>query len=144
MIDKLAIYEKKRDEIFNDNEIHLIGFTEWLVNKGLSQKTIKTHVANVEFYIDDYLGCDLLDVTKGCHKIDRFLGDWFIRKASWSSCAHIKSYAASFKKFYTYLLEENVVEQTDFDYLCEAIKERMQDWLDKMKRYENMLFADYY
>ena len=79
MIDKLLTYKENQNEIFNDNEMHLMGFVKWLENKGLSSKTIKTHVANVEFYINDYLGCDLLDVTKGCYKIDRFLGDWFIR-----------------------------------------------------------------
>jgi len=144
MTDNLLTYKEKQNEIFSANEMHLMGFVKWLENKGLSPKTIKTHATNVEFYINDYLGCDLMDVTKGCHRIDRFLGNWFIRKAAWSSCAHIKSYASSFKKFYAYLLEENTIDQEDYDDLCETIKERMQDWLNAMKRYEDMLFADYY
>lgn len=144
MIDIQTTLEKRRNEIYDENEKHLMGFVRWLENKGLSQKTIKTHVTNVEFYINDYLGYDLLDVSHGCRKIDSFLGNWFIRKAAWSSCAHIKSFASSFKKFYAYLLEKNVVSNEDYDDLCEIIKEHMQDWLEKMKRYEDMLFADYY
>ena len=81
---------------------------------------------------------------KGADKIDGFLGSWFIRKALWSSCAHIKSNAAGIKKFYSYLLENNVVEQDDYDDLCETIKECMPDWLDKMRRYDEMIFGDYY
>jgi len=142
MNDKLVEYEKKQNEIFNENETHLMNFAKSLENKGLSQKTIKTHAANVEFYINDYLGCDLLDVTQGCYKIDSFLGDWFIRKAAWSSCAHIKSSAASIKKFYAFLCEENVIEQEFYDGLCRTIKECMQDWLDEMTSYEDMMYKD--
>ena len=143
MINELLTLKENQDKIFNENEMHLKGFVTWLENKGLSSKTIKTHVSNVEFYINDYLGCDLLDVTKGCYKVDRFLGDWFIKKAAWSSCAHIKSSASSFKKFYAYLLEKNVVTQEDYDDLCETIKECMQDWLEEMNRYEEWLFENY-
>jgi site-specific recombinase XerD len=143
MLDNLHSYKIKQNEIFDDNETHLMGFVKWLKNKGLSQKTIKTHATNVEFYINDYLSYDLMDVTEGCQRIGDFLGDWFIRKAAWSSCAHIKSYASSFKKFYAYLLEKNVVEQEDYDNLCATIRERMQDWLEEMKRYEDWLFEDY-
>jgi len=143
MIDSLLSYKKKQDEIFDDNEIHLIGFVKWLENKGLSQKTIKTHASNVEFYINDYLGYDMMDVTKGCRRIDSFLGYWFIRKAAWSSCAYIKSYASSLKKFYAYLLEENLVEQDDYYDMCKTIKDRMQEWLEEMKRYEDWLFENY-
>ena len=125
--------------------MHLAGFEGCLINKGLSQKTINKHVSRVDFYINDYLSYyDVLDVAWGTREIHGFLGNWFIRKAAWSSCAHIKAYAASIKKFYAYLLEENVVEQEDYDDLCQTIKESMPDWLDEMKRYEHMLFQDYY
>lgn len=144
MIDKQLTREEKQNKIYNENEMHLMGFVKWLENKGVSQKTIKTHVSNMDFYINEYLCYDLLDVSQGCHKIGVFLGYWFIRKAAWSSCAHIKSYAASFKKFYAYLLEEDVVGQEAYDDLCETIKECMPDWLEEMKRYRDTLFEDYY
>ena len=145
MADDSATLKRREKEILNDNENHLTGFEEWLKNKGLSPKTINTHVSNVDFYINTYL-CyyDSYDVKEGAGRIDGFLGSWFIRKALWSSCAHIKSNAVGIKKFYAYLLEKNVVEQDDYDDLCETIKECMPDWLDKMRRYDEMIFADYY
>ena len=138
-------YEEKQDEIYKDNETHLAGFAQWLGDKGLAQKTVRSHVLNVRFYINDYL-CyyDLLDVSQGCYHVHGFFGNWFIRKAAWSSCAHIKSNAASLKKFYAFLLEKNVVTQEDYDDLCDTIKEFMPDWLDKMNQYERMLFQDYF
>ena len=144
MIYRNEIHEAKQNEIYKDNEIHLAGFGKWLADKGLSQKTIRTHVSNVVFYINEFLSYDLLDVSQGCHRINDFLGNWFIRKASWSSCAHIKSVAAGIKKFYAYLLEGNVVTQEDYNDLCETIKDNMPDWLEAMNRYEEWLFQDYY
>jgi len=145
MAHDLEALRRREKDVLEENEKHLVGFGKWLKDKGLSQKTINTHMSNVEFYINDYL-CyyEIHDVKEGANQIHGFLGNWFIRKAAWSSCAHIKSIAAGIKKFYAYLLEENVVELEDFDNICFTIKEHMPDWLDEMIRYEKMLFEDYF
>ena len=57
---------------------------------------------------------------------------------------HIKSNATGIKKFYAYLLEENGIDQEDYDDICCSIKENMPDWLDEMNRYDDMIFEDYY
>jgi len=144
MLQGRGTHGKTEDEICKENEMHLAGFEEWLRNKGLSPKTINTHVSNVDLYINNYLRYyDVLDVSQGPREINGFLGNWFIRKTAWSSCAHIKANAAGIKKFYAYLLEENVIQQEDYDDLCWTIKEYMPDWLEEMKRYEDMIFEDY-
>jgi len=137
-------YEKECAAIREINELHLSGFEIWLTNGGLSAKTVERHVSNVDFYINDYL-CyyDARDVRHGCYSVDRFLGDWFIRKAP-SSCTGIKSFAASFKKFYAFMLAVNVVGQEDYDALCAAIKVGMPDWLDAMKRYDDIIESESY
>jgi len=56
----------------------------------------------------------------------------------WSSCAAIKSTAASIKKFYMFLLEGNIVTQEEYDTVLSSIKEDMPEWLEKMRQYENM------
>lgn len=126
------------NEIESANRNHLETFKKCLENKGLSKKTISNHVSNIDFYINDFI-CYYFeeDVTYGCYGIDRFLGDWFIRKAMWSSCAHIKANAASIKKFYACMLENGVVTKDDYETLCETIKDCMSDWLEEMERYEN-------
>jgi len=139
-------YKERRNNIYKDNEMYLFGFELWLKNKGLSTKTINMHVTNLAFYLNDYL-CyyDLIEAHQGCraYHIHGFLGSWFIRKAAWSSSAHIKSNAAGIKKFYEYLLEEDFIEQEDYDDLCDTIKEFMPDWLEEMRRYEEMIFEEY-
>jgi len=97
-------YEKKADEIRKHNARHLDGFEEYLQSLGLKAATINKHMMNVDFYINHFLlYYDALDVTHGCYKVGEFLGNWFIRKAMWSSVASIKSNITSLKKFYLWL-----------------------------------------
>jgi hypothetical protein len=66
-------------------------------------------VDNVGFYINEFLlqdDDDLISPEDGLSHIGWFLGDWFIRKAMWASKTSIKGNAASFKKFYAFLLEQ--------------------------------------
>ena len=136
-------YEKERDAIREINALHLAGFEKCLKNDGLSVKTIERHIGNVDFYINEFL-CyyDAEDVRHGCYSVGEFLGDWFIRKAMWASPSGINSSAASFKKFYAYMLAVNVIEQKDYDVLCKTIKEELPDWVNAIIRYDNLLDED--
>ena len=131
--------ERQANKVREENKVHLSEFEKWLTDKGLSKKTIENHVDNVEFYINMYLlRYQIQDVTDGCFQgnLDVFLGDYFIRKCMWASCAHIKGNAASFKKFYAFMLEKGVIKQSDYDELCESIKLDMPEWLATMKEVE--------
>lgn len=80
----------KSKKIEDANRKYLKVFEKCLKDKGLSIKPIDNHITNVEFYINAFLcGYFEKEVTQGCYEINRFLGDWFVRKAMWSSCAHI-------------------------------------------------------
>ena len=132
-------YEIEAEKVRETNKIHLAEFADWLKNKGLVKKTIDNHVSNVEFYINHFLLYeDADDVTKGCcyDRLDEFLGDWFIRKTAWASCAHIKGNAASFKKFNAFMLEKGIIKQDDYNEVCETIKEEMPGWLENMQEVE--------
>ena len=96
----------------------------------------------MDFYINHYLNYYAPhDVKAGCYSIDGFLGNFFIRKALWSSCTQIKSTAASIKKFYACMLEQGIVKKEDYAYLCEDIKEGMEEWLETMRRSEEAMNA---
>ena len=134
--------EAKIKEIKGTNKGHLSTFKIWLKAKGLADKTIDNHINNVDFYINHYLNYyDPQEVQAGCYSINGFLGSFFIRKAMWSSCAQIKSTAASIKKFYACMLENGIVEEEAHANLCEDIKDDMDGWLDAMRRYDDGLNA---
>lgn len=117
-------------------------FAEWLMDSGISEKTILKHMNNVSLYLIDYLqyylGSDKL--VDGCAAIDGFLGDWFIRKCIWSSKTTIKETAAGIKKFYKCMMEHGHVEKIDYRILCDEIKENMDYWLASFDEYMNADF----
>ena len=55
----------------------------------------------------------------------------------WSTATSIKSTASSIKKFYKCMNELNYVSKEDYKYLCDTIKNRMNDWIDEVNEYNN-------
>lgn len=105
----------------------------------LKPGTIDKHIDNVDFYINDYL-CDYqgLSIEDGIWYLDSFLGDFFIRKCMWSTPGNIKSTATSIKKFYKCMLDNSIIQRSDYEYLCEEIKEKMPVWQARCEEYDNM------
>lgn len=132
-------YEKECEKIKSDNEKYLEIFQAELTKMGLSPKTIRSHLSNVDFYINDFLLYEEpTPMNEGCGYVDRFLGDFFIRKCMWSTPATIKSTAASLKKFYKCMLEKGYVEKDDYRELCETIKDDMEYWVEDCRRFNDV------
>jgi len=137
-MDSYEQYEQDCKRIREDNEKILNEFEKWLSDKKLSPKTIANHCDNVEFYIDEFLLYEeAIDASEGVYEIDYFLGFWFIKKAMWASKSSIKSNATSIKKFYEFMLEKGNIDEEDYIDLKEEIKNKMQEWLDTMDRYDD-------
>lgn len=120
-------YEKRCNAIREENKIYLELFEKDI--EALSPKTIRNHLDNVDFYINEYLlREDAMSMEQGITQIDGYLGYFFIRKCMWSTPATIKSTAASIKKFYKSMKEHGYIEEEDYRYLCSEIKENMKMW----------------
>ena len=142
-MDDYEKYEKECERIRKINERQLNEFESWLKASGLSEKTIYNHRTNIDFYVNEFLlYSEAIEAKSGVHYIGMFLGDWFIRKAMWASKANIKGYAASFKKFYTFLYDQGGVTKEDLTLLKRLIKEDMPEWLATLERYDSMSLDD--
>lgn len=131
-------YEKECNRIRYANEGLLALFEEELTGSGLSQKTIRSHLSNVDFYINEYLlREEPLTMEHGTSRLDMFLGFFFIRKCMWSTPATVKSTAASIKKFYKCMLDHNKIKKSHYDFLCADIKENMQQWQEDCAAYND-------
>ncbi len=131
-------YEEECKKIRKENEKLLIDFGKWLSDKNLSEKTTRKHLANVDFYINEYLLYeDVIEAADGVSGIGMFLGYWFIRKAMWASKTSIKESAASLKQFYQFMLEKGKIPKESFERLKERIKDDMPEWLATLERYDN-------
>ena len=138
-------YEKEMNENAKRNEKYLKEFENWLNKKGLVNKTIKKHLNNTDLFINDYL--NYYDITKaedGLGEVFRFLDDWFIRKCMWSSRNSLKETAASLKKFYQYMSENNYVGVNDYKETFDFIKNNMDDLLEHVDEFNNFDEDDYY
>ncbi len=67
-----------------------------------------------------------------------FLGYWFIRKAMWASPSSIRSNAASIKKFYAFMHQAGKVTTEQLESLQDTIKEELPDWIETVKRYDDL------
>ena len=125
-------WEEECEVVRKENGALLEKFEKWLADKGLKGKTIRNHVGNVDFYINEYL-LYYDPVTRPGHGISAILGffeDWFPRKALWANPTNVKSMAASIKKFYQFLVEQGMVENDDVQELKEEIKAGLPDWME--------------
>ena len=139
MSDNYEKYEKECEEIRQKNVQLLDEFSAWLREKQLHEDTIRKHIYNIEFYINQFLLYqEAIEPKDGASEIGSFLGDWFIRKAMWSSVPYIKSNAVSLKKFYTFMCEKGQIDQEDLEDLYDIIKEELPDWIDEMKEFDDL------
>ena len=126
--------EKRREE----NHIFITGFTRYLEDKKLSEKTINKHVANVDFYINECLLYESPEkASDGVNKVNYFLGYWFIRKAMWASPTSIKENTTSLKHFYTYMNKIGQVSKEELIDLKREIKENKDKWIETVKKYDD-------
>ncbi len=98
---------------------------------------------NIDFYINEYLLYeDATEAKDGASFAGMFLGDWFIRKATWANKSSIKGYVASLKKFYTFLQEKGLIDKEDLTELKQTIKEEMPEWLATLEEYDDPSIED--
>ena len=136
-------YEIKVEENRKRNEKYIKEFEEWLNEKGLVKKTIRRHLSNVDLYIDDYLNYyDVTKVEDGISSVHSFLDGWFIEKCLWASKNSIKEMAASIKKFYQYMSENNYVSVADYKNMCYFIKENMDEFFEQVDAFDNGTYYD--
>lgn len=135
--------EKKIKENQKRNKKFMKEFEEWLKEKSLSDKTIKKHISNVDIFINDYLNYyDIETAEEGITSVYSFLNGWFIEKCMWATPYATKEEAASIKKFYAYMSEKGYVEKEDYKFLCEELKDSMDEILDTLEAFDNGTYYD--
>lgn len=135
----MSSYEKDLEKNTKRNETFMKEFASWLDDKNLAPKTIKKHLDNIDLYINDYL--NYYEVTKmedGLTMAYTFLSDWFIRKCLYATKTSIMENAASIKKFYQCMSEKKYVDTKEYKFLCEMIKNNMDNFLDSLEEFDNI------
>ncbi len=129
-------FERACKVISGENALLLDDFVTLLQGQRLSTPTIRRHRENVEFFINEFLLYeDAKRPADGIGEIDEFLGDWFIRKAMWSTPRYIKSCATSLYKFYGFLAASGKVTDVELAELKGTIAQHLAEWQARCERY---------
>ncbi len=143
ILDNCDDYYKICNKMQQDNFKLLQEFLPWLKNKHLSEEVVKTHINNIDFYINQFLLHEIdCPAKEGAFYISEYLGDWFIRKVITSNEIQINANAASLLIFYTFMNEKGEITNDDLEDLSDTIREDLSDWTTAMKQYENSLITD--
>ncbi len=125
-------YDARVQAIRAYNQPILDDFRAWLEQSGLAEKTVKNHVENIDFFTDYLVYYD--DPLKKLDEADSgdvwmFLANWFPRKALWASVTSVKSYFASFKKFFQWMEETGRVPPKTAADVLDTLKEGRDEFL---------------
>ena len=125
-------YDTQVQAIQSYNQPILDGFRAWLEQSGLAEKTVKNHVENIEFFTHYLVYNDPLEKLDEADGSDvwMFLSDWFPRKAMWSSVTSVKSYFASFKKFFQWMGETGRVSPETVADVLSTLKEGRDEFFE--------------
>ena len=136
-------YEARIKANEKQNEEYLRIFENELKEKGLSAKTIREHVSNVDLLLNHYLPGYEEDyqMADGMNSLYGFF-DFFIRKCMWSTPASVKKMGASLKKFYKCMMEHGLVDKEEFKEFSETLKEEIPYTMMKCDDY-NAVYMDY-
>ena len=135
--------ERTCEEIEKENQEYLAVFEEELKKKGLSEKTIRRHLENADFYLNTFLlRYDPCPMASGVERLSEF-ADFFIRKCMWSTPSSVKTTFASLKKFYKCMLEHGNVSPEEFETLKEDIQFNLEDWQEECRVYNEKGYEEY-
>lgn len=131
-------YDARVQAIRAYNQPILADFQAWLEQAGLSDKTVKNHVENIDFFTHYLVYYDPLKTLEEADSSDiwTFLTDWFPRKALWSSVTSVKSYLASFKKFFQWMGEAGRVSPAVVADVLDTLKVDRDEFLAAVAEYE--------
>jgi site-specific recombinase XerD len=124
-------YDTQCKAIDKHNKPLLDGFATWMIDSGLSAKTVRNHVDNINFFSTFLVSNEELKRLDEADESDirMFLGYWFQRKAMWSSVESTKSNIASFKKFYKWMRDRGAMPSDVVDDILITLKEDREEFL---------------
>lgn len=99
-------YDHQVNRIRQQNKPLLDAFRQWLEAAGLSAKTVRTHVNNVDFFSEYLVYYEPLEALTEANAADfySFCAHWFPRKAMWASAGSARSNMTSFRKFTRFMI----------------------------------------
>lgn len=122
--------EESIKKIKKENQEYLDIFERSLKNKKLAAKTIKIHLENIDFYLNEFVA---EHYQKGFNEAHLYLDDFYfylLKNCLWATSEQIKGVAASMKKFYKSMQDNNIISNAALSEITENIKIGLEYCLD--------------
>jgi len=121
------------------NQPILDDFRAWLEQSGLSEKTAKEQVNKIRFFTEYLMYYEPLKKLDEANSSDirMFFLSWFPYKALWASVNGIKSYLASFKKFFLWMGATGRVSPETVAGVLTTLKEGRDQFLEAVGDYNS-------
>lgn len=121
--EKYALYKSA-------NLLTMVVFEKYLHKLGLSEPTIKKHLANIDLFINYFLlQFEILRPEHGISEVEYFFGEWYPGNIPDINKADIKAYIATLRKFFTHQARVGYLEGEDIAELNYIINEKKDSWL---------------
>ena len=127
--------ENTYEAIRLENAGYLLWFKDYLVDHGLSIKTVDRHLNNLDFFLNDFLLHDeFRHMEDGLFTMDEYFGDYFVRNYKKATAGSVKSNVESIKKFYLCMFEHQKIKTSEYMELSKGIKIMLPGWLAKFNK----------
>ena len=124
-------YDKLFEMKLKENQKYFDLFEEEMKKEGLSNKTIKRHLRNAEFYVNHFVNhYEVYDMNKGCYELDTYFGPFYKNLKPDFTVYTLKENVSSIKKFYKTMYKHNLIDHKDYDELISTTKIMMDEWLE--------------
>src|SRR5947209_19398163 len=132
-----ATYDAQVQAIRTYNQPFLVDFRAWLEQAGLSEKTARRHVSNIDLFSMYLVYDDPLKKLDEAHSGDvrMFLAYWAPRKVGWTSVTTVKIYLVSFKKFFQWMGETGCASPQTVAGVLTTLKEGREEFLARVAEF---------
>ena len=97
---------------------------------GISEATIKKHLANAELFLNVYLVENKLSLSEGSYRMDDYFGFFLPRNCPWMSATAKRESITSLRKFYKSMFQRGAISAEDYAFMEESTREFKSEWLD--------------
>ena len=128
----LAAFKRDVKRIKKENLEMFQEFAGYLVNHDFEGDLIKSHVANMDVYLNQFLvysdPADATEAQYGIPMLDEFFEDWLPRNNE--TMTPVADFLESIGLFYKWAAEETgLIDEDEFEGLIEFVNYRKDSWL---------------
>ncbi len=122
-------YETQFELMEKNNQKYFDLFEKQMRKEGLSEKTIKRHLINSKFYVNDFINhYEVYDMKKGCYELDTYFGPYYKNLRPDFTPYTLNENIASIKKFYKTMHKYNFISDDDYKELIDTIRMCKDEW----------------